>query len=282
MFVGPDLKVLYIDEAGCLGALPSSTSDIQPVFAFIAAAFDAARIGDLTRGFLSLKRRFFPRLHNSHHYLDDILAEIKGADIRRNAAIGSRRSQRAAFGFLDNLFTLIEQYDAKIFGRVWIKGIGGAFNGRSVYTYSMQNTCSTFQTFLATTEEQGFIISDSRNKPANTNVSHSVFTRKFQANGDTFPNLVEMPVFGHSDNHAGIQIADLLCSAVVFPMAIQTYCQGHITSVHIRNYAPLKTRYGGRLCALQFRYQDPTNHRWRGGITVTDTIAHRGGGLLFQ
>lgn len=207
LFVGPGLKVLYIDEAGCLGALPSSTSNIQPVFAFIAAAFDAARIGDLTRDLLALKRRFFPGAHTSQHHLDDILAEIKGADIRRNVAVGNRKSRRAAFGFLDHLFTLIEQYDAKIFGRVWIKGIGAAFNGRSVYTFSMQDTCSTFQIFLETAGEQGFIIADSRNKPANTNVSHSVFTRKFQANGDTFPNLVEMPVFGHSDNHAGIQIA---------------------------------------------------------------------------
>jgi hypothetical protein len=216
LFVGQILKVLYVDEAGCLGALPSCTSNIQPVFAFIATAFDVAQVGDLTREFLALKRRFFPRMHTSQHHLDDILAEVKGADVRRNAAVGSRRSRRAAFGFLDNLFALIEQHDCKIFGRVWIKGIGAAFTGRSVYTFSMQDTCSTFQTFLATTGEQGFIIADSRNKPANTNVSHCVFTRKFQAVGDTFPNLVEMPVFGHSDNHAGIQIADLICSAVVF------------------------------------------------------------------
>jgi hypothetical protein len=276
------LKVLYIDEAGCLGALPSSTSNIQPVFVFIAVAFDVSHIGDLTRDFLALKRRFFPDMHTSQHHLDDILAEIKGADIRRNAACGSRRSKRAALGFLDNLFTLIEQYGAELFGRLWIKGIGKPFNGRSVYTFSMQDTCSTFQRLLAQTKEQGFIIADSRNKPANTNVSHSVFTRKFQANGDTFPNLVEMPAFGHSDNHAGIQIADLLCSAVVFPMAVQTYCRGHITSVHTRDYASLKARYGERLRVLQFRYQDMTDHRSRGGITVSDAVASRGGGELFQ
>ncbi len=277
------MKVLYVDEAGCLGALPTATSNVQPVFAFVAAALDAPQVVDMTRDFLALKRRFFPGLHTSQHYLDDILAEVKGADIRRNAAMGNHRSRRAAFGFLDNLFTLIEQYQLKVFGRVWIKGIGEPFNGRSVYTFSMQDTCSTFQRFLATTGSQGFIIADSRNKPANTNASHSVFTRKFQANGDTFPNLVEMPVFGHSDNHAGIQVADLLCSAVVFPMAIQTYCHGRITSVHTRNYGPLKTRYGSRLRALQFRYQDATaNHRWRGGITVSDGIGSRGGGELFR
>jgi len=177
---------------------------------------------------------------------------------------------------------MIERYDGCIFGRVWIKGIGEPFNGRSIYTTSMQSTCSTFQKLLESFNNQGFIIADSRNKPLNTNVSHSIFTRKFQIRGDDFPNLVEMPLFGHSDNHAGIQIADLLCSAVVFPMAVQTYDQGYVNNVHTRNYAPLKARYATRLRELQFRYEDTQDHRWRGGITVCDAIAHRGGGELFK
>lgn len=279
---GARLRVLYIDEAGCLGALPSATSNVQPVFVFIGIAFDVGRIDDLTRDFLALKRRFFPGIHTSPHHLDDILAEVKGGDLRRNVVAANRRSRRAAFGFLDNLFAMLEQYGSQIFGRVWIKGIGAPFNGRSVYTFSMQDTCSTFQLFLSSVNEQGFIIADSRNKPGNTNVSHSVFTMKFQSNGDTFPNLLEMPLFGHSDNHAGIQIADLVSSAIVFPMAVQTYCRGHITSVHTRNYAALKARYATRLRALQFRYLQAQTNRWRGGITVSDAIASRGGGELFR
>lgn len=262
--------------------LPSSTSNIQPVFAFIGIAFNAGIVGDLTREFLELKRRFFPGIHKSAHYLDDILVEIKGADIRRNIATGNRRSSRAAFGFLDNLFTLIEKHDGRIIGRIWIKGIGKLFKGRSVYTFSMQDSCSTFQKYLEFVDDQGFIIADSRNKRANTNVSHSIFTRKFQANGDNFSSLVEMPTFGHSDNHAGIQIADLICSAVVFPMAIQSYCQGYISNVHTRDYSQLKSRYRSRLQDLQFRYQNPADNRWRGGIIASDAIAQRSGRALFQ
>jgi hypothetical protein len=40
-----------------------------------------------------------------------------------------------------------------------------------------------------------------------------------------------MPLFGHSDNHAGIQAADLLCSAFLFPMATYMYCLGHIKTI---------------------------------------------------
>ena len=35
-----------------------------------------------------------------------------------------------------------------------------------------------------------------------------------------------MPVFAHNQNHAGIQIADLVCSALLFPMATTRYCLG--------------------------------------------------------
>ena len=36
---------------------------------------------------------------------------------------------------------------------------------------------------------------------------------------DAYDRLMEMPMFGHSDNHAGIQAADMICSAFLFPMA---------------------------------------------------------------
>jgi hypothetical protein len=32
-----------------------------------------------------------------------------------------------------------------------------------------------------------------------------------------------MPTFGHSENHAGLQLADLVCSALLFPMAMDAY-----------------------------------------------------------
>ncbi|MCX7021642.1 MAG: DUF3800 domain-containing protein [bacterium] len=275
------MRVLYIDEAGCLGALPSLISDIQPVFVIAGVSFDVSHLGDITRDFIALKRRFFPGAHTSLYQLDAILVEVKGADIRRNASIGGHRSRRAAFGFLDGVLYLVDQHDGKFFGRIWIKGIGVPFDGRSVYTFSMQDICTTFQRSLEAIGEQGFVVADSRSKPVNTNVSHSVFTMKFQAVGDAFPNLLEMPLFGHSDNHAGIQIADLLCSALLFPMAVQTYCAGHITSVHVRNYAALKARYMTHLRRSQFRYQDPSGW-WRGGFTVSDEIAHRNGAELFR
>lgn len=66
-----------------------------------------------------------------------------------------------------------------------------------------------------------------------------------------------MPTFGHSENHAGLQLADLVCSALLFPMAVNAYCAGAIASVHVRpEYVVLRDRYAARLEALQHRVHD--------------------------
>ncbi|MEV2265794.1 DUF3800 domain-containing protein [Nonomuraea africana] len=51
-----------------------------------------------------------------------------------------------------------------------------------------------------------------------------MFTQKWRTGGDPFAPLSEVPLFAASDNHAGLQIADLLASTLVFPMAASAYC----------------------------------------------------------
>ena len=147
------------------------------------------------------------------------------------------------------------RYDIRILGRIYIKGIAQPFNGVSVYTSLVQILATDFQQYLTTVNDQGLMIFDSRSKPTNCNVSHSVFTQKFKAAGDSCDRLLEMPLFGHSDNHAGIQCADLFCSALLFPMATFTYCLGRVNNVHVNlRYSLIRDRYGSRLRYRQFRY----------------------------
>ncbi len=90
-----------------------------------------------------------------------------------------------------------------------------------------------------------------------------------------------MPVFGHSDNHAGIQAADMICSAFLFPMAAFAFCHGYVNNIHVHaEYSRVRDRYGDRLKRLQYRYQD-SDGWWRGGITVSDGIGHKKGRALF-
>lgn len=162
------------------------------------------------------------------------------------------------------------------------KGIGQPINGTAIYTFSVQDICAGFQELLTLGDIKGAVIADSRNKPKNSTVAHSVFTLKHRVAGDAFDRVIEMPTFGHSDNHVGLQIADLLCSAFLYPMAMHVYCSGKIHSVHVRSgYHVIQSRYAARIKAMQYRYQDSARHKWRGGITVSDALGKQPGSQLF-
>jgi hypothetical protein len=79
-----------------------------------------------------------------------------------------------------------------------------------------------------------------------------------------------------------LQIADLLCSALLFPIASYTYCHGIVTSVHVHErYKVLKDRYGARLRNRLYTYRDDRG-KVRGGMTVSDALRRRPSHLLLR
>ncbi len=277
------MKVLYLDEAGDLKSLPvtpTSNTD-QPVFVLGGILVDYVRLDSLTVDFLQLKRRFFPGLnYRSPSQLDAILPEIKGVDLRRNI-LKSNRVRRHAFGFLDHLFDLLEANSVAMTARIYIKPLGQTVRSTPIYTASVQRLYDVYDHYLATQEDYGLCLLDSRTKGLNVPVAHSIFTQKFKT-APKYPRIIELPGFVHSDNHAGIQIADILCSAVLASIAGQSYCAGHVQNIHAApGYALIKQRYGSRLMGLQYRYQDASG-KWQGGITVSDRIAQRSSAFMFK
>jgi len=281
------LQILYVDEAGDLGALPAAPAhdgNDQPVLVICGLIVDAGAISDITHMYVGLKRQWFPRLssHSSPHNLDFIKSEIKGSDLRRNAIRGSRKQRRHAMGFLDHLFRLIEDHEMRLLARIWIKGLGRPFTNPSVYTASMQSICSYFENYLEYKDDIGICIADSRNPEKNSNVAHSVFTQKFGGSQGLLDRIVELPTFGHSVNHAGIQICDVICSALLYPIAAEVYCSGRVANVHVQPGARnLREHFGVRLKRLQYRFQDGSG-RWTGGIVVSDALTQRSGKLMFE
>ena len=167
--------------------------------------------------------------------------------------------------------------------RIWVKGIGSRFDATPVYTSSIHGICAYFEHYLTQTNGTGICIADSRNKFKNVSVSHSIFTRKFSSAAPSYQHLVELPTFGHSENHAGLQICDLVCSALLYPIACFSYCTGHVHNVHVQPTASvLKSRYGQQLQALQYRYRHPVTYRYEGGLVGSDAIGRRSGSLMFR
>ena len=136
------MQILYVDESGDLGTLPATPApncNDQPVLIIGALIVDASRLEAITQDFLHLKSRWFPGLaYPSQNHLDKIIPEIKGADLRRDLTRSGRNQKRHAIGFLDRLLTMLQKHGARVLARVWVKGLGQPFNGRSVYTSSIQ------------------------------------------------------------------------------------------------------------------------------------------------
>ena len=279
------MKVCFIDEAGDLGEIsrPPLPND-QPVLVISGLFVDTASLHSLTDDFLNLKQRYFPNLpYPSTKPLDRILPEIKGADVRRNATRGTARQRQHAIGFLDQILRLLRQYDVKLVARIWVKGIGLPFDATPVYTSSIQAIFTYFDHHLTRTGDTGICIADSRNKFKNVNVSHSIFTQKFNPAAQSYRRIVELPTFGHSDNHAGLQVCDIVCSALLYPIACYAYCAGHVNNVHVQPGAVrLRQRYGQQLKNIQYRYRDAVTGRHHGGLVVSDGILHRNGSLMFR
>ena len=264
--------------------LPSATTDlVTPLFVIGAVAFEQTSLHHVSMEFLALKRQFFPSLAPpSPHLLDWVRPEVKGADLRRMARSSRHKERRAATTFIERVLRLLELHDARIFGRVWIKQVGSPTDKLAMTSFSVQDCCSAFQHLLSSKGETGVMVVDSSSPRLNAAVSHSIFTQKFKATGDAYDRMLEMPMFGHSENHVGLQLADIVASALIFPIASFAYCTGHVTSVHVNaRYNDLKTRFVQRLKLRQYRYYDDTGRR-RGGFVVSDKIAQRPGSLFFS
>lgn len=274
------MLIAYVDDAGDAQTLVTG-SGIQPILAFGCVIIDQANLGRVTKDFLALKRHYFGgRLSDGRHRLSDILEEIKGAELRTMVRSSSRRKRRTALLYLGDILKLLEGVDARIMGRVWVKAPDEPLDGLAMNTSSIQAMCQTFQRYLGIKGEKGIMVIDSNNPGVNAKVAHSVFTQKFQFAGDCYDRILEMPTFGGSQNHAGLQIADNLASGLIVPMAGRAYCQGHVEGSHVHpHYDEIRDRLGVKLRHRQFRYKD--SETWCGGITVSDPVGHKYSGLLF-
>ncbi len=250
------------------------------VIAGVIVAHD--QVASLTRDFLQVKRRFFGgKAPGAGHHLDHVLTEVKGKDIR-GFLRGSSRKRHHAIAYLDRIVSMLEHHGCLLAGRVWIKAPGVALNPRNSYTSAIQDIARTTHDFLAQQDEVGMMLCDARMQNQNIEVSHSIFTQKHRLAGDPLTRLVEAPAFGHSVNHVGLQLADLVASALVFPMAARAYRATSQSGPHVDpHFERVRKRFAVRIRNLQHRYRDAAG-TWQGGLEVRDALAHQSGSVLFN
>ncbi|NEE49914.1 DUF3800 domain-containing protein, partial [Streptomyces sp. SID8455] len=217
------MHLCYIDEAGNGQTLDPMRPDAPPVLVVGGFTVPRAQVKSLTWAFLDVKKHYRPQLRKADQLSEVIQHEIKGSDVRKNLRAGNHGWQRAAMELVASLLGMLESHEARILARVWIKEEGLAFDESGVYPASVAALNETFQAQLAHEHSRGMMVLDSRTKVKNAPNVHCVTTRKYRTGGDSLRGVIESPVFGHSDTHTLLQLADLVVSSLLFPIACHAY-----------------------------------------------------------
>ncbi|MCX2748380.1 DUF3800 domain-containing protein [Arthrobacter sp. MI7-26] len=273
------MLVCYIDESG--DEQPLRTPTDPPVLVIAGLVVNHTRAKTLIMDFLQIKKEFNPVIGSDSVMLSELIRfEVKGSELRKDIRSGKRRAVRRAIGFLDKVMNLLEEHGVSIVGEIFIKG--QAPLKRWVYSDAVVSIAEQFEAQLRTAQVEGTMILDARTKSKNVPSVHTVTTQRFRRGGDPYPHLIEAPVFGHSDAHVVLQIADILASAFLFPMACASYCNSLLDNVHIDSaYDIIRDRYGARLRLLESRYLN-ADGRKVGGIRVCDHMNRQPSLALYQ
>lgn len=274
----------YVDESGTCEPYDPADSGSTPVFVVAGISVPAAQQKSLTMGYVRLKKEFEPQLQHSDRTLSDLIKfEIKGSKLRRDLRSdrGGRNARRRALGYLDKTVRLLEEHGCRIIGKVIVKTGDRPLDDKREYPKAVQEMAVSFDSQAAASRTSGIMILDSRTKVKNEGNVHGITTRRFRQGGDFYPNLIEAPVFGHSDTHVPLQIADILASGIIFPIACLEFTETADNVHRHENYRLIKDLLGARLAHLEHRYvnRDGVN---RGGFQVIDPVQRRGTHLLFR
>ncbi|MDR0592728.1 MAG: DUF3800 domain-containing protein [Bifidobacteriaceae bacterium] len=256
------MRICYGDEAGETAVYDPSEPTSTPVFVLAAITVDTARADRLLMDYLALKSAYDPAL-KGRLLADVIQHEVKGARLRRAIrSEDSPRSARRAIIYLDRALRLLEVSGCRIMGRVLVKRAGEEYSPAATYPSAVAELAETFNDQLTAGGERGLVILDAQTKVKNQGNVHTITTRRYRKGGNAYPGLIESPVFGHSDTHVMLQLADLVASALVYPAAIAAYLEpDQGDPQRSPAYQTVRELFGRRLANLEWRFTDGQTFR---------------------
>lgn len=276
------MYLCYLDEAGNGQVVTADKPDSQPAMIIGGFSVPGARLNALIWDFITLKKKYEPSLaKDGVRPLDVIRHELKGDTVRRKYRHGGRNHARWADRLLGDLLSLLERHDCRVFARAWVLKDDTVNDAEGMYLASVRAICEDFEHYLAERDGQGVAVLDSRSYVKNLKNVECVTTEKFRNGADRLPHLAESPVFGHSGTHAGLQIADLVVSGILFPAVCATYAGDLTGNIHCHPRHAAALEHCPRLGELQHRYEVRPG-KWTGGVVVSDQRGHRSAGDLFK
>ncbi|MEJ7784720.1 MAG: DUF3800 domain-containing protein [Solirubrobacteraceae bacterium] len=277
----------FVDESGSAELLNAVSDPGTPVFVIGGVIIDHARLPSLTRDWVRLKqaRTGAPAVSMAAALATD----TKGARVRRNLFVSSSKAERSnAFAFIDDFLSLLERHEVQILGTVWLKELREGLSEQETYAVSVQRLAQDFHARLASERRRGLMVLDARSAHKDRQVIEAVFNDKYLTATsrtdrlrDELPNLMDLPHLGHSNYSFGLQLADYVVSALIFPLAATAYRASWIANRHVdHGFGALRYGFGARVEALQYRYRAQTGRR--GGFVVGPAGRGHDSRLLFR
>lgn len=255
------MHVCYFDEAGDTRAVPTVDAEIAipRLFVFGGVSLNARDLRKINDESIAVKAAYFDgaNVRHDHDYLKQIAPEIKGSELRRR--IGDAKAEAA----LDSMLQICRDYDVKVLARVHVKVPGTESKGEAIYNRAVELSCIRFHERLEAIDHQGMVVADNRELVPNEAAAHSIHDEKFLGPHDKLPRIADIPTFGQSQNHIGLQLADLICSALIYPIA-----RARLLGDTQRDDA-FVDRFAPQLEELQARYVD-TPAKTLDGVWVGD------------
>ena len=267
----------FIDESGDRYGLhsPGRLLEGQPVYVVLGLVVSDASLAQITPEFLRVREGFAPGE-----------SEAKGSDLRRDLKQPLADDSRAAgFVALKAALRLLDRANARVTGRVCVKRAGERFDGAGAEVRALRFVAGNFSRFLRRKNAEGRIVFDSRGDPRASGENKQVVRAMRRPPGRAWSKLRHPPIFAHSKDSVGLQLADWICSALIAPPAATAYCGDCARlrgSPHIHeNYLQMRDQHGGGdwLWRRQLRFQAGGKTRW--GLEVEDP-RERSSELLFR
>ncbi len=279
------MHLCYIDESGKAEQLTRADTTQQPVVVIAGVTLPEECLRHITHDWIKLKARFYPDVARMARrgWLDAILHDVKAANLRKGfRRSATTRQRKHSTGMIDGTLRILEKYECRLVGRIWVKKLDTPNEDMAMHQSSLQFICDAFHSQIPA-DERGMVVVDSQTYWHNHRLAHSVFSQRFAAE-PKHQKLADMPVFGHSDNHAGLQIADLLCSALLAPIACAVYA-GRYEKWNVHCYSSfldIRERFGRRVGALTFTWPNPKTGTESASLVVNDPIGKRGTNLMWE
>jgi len=260
------MHICYIDEAGCPGYLPANNTEIQPVLIIAGLALPKEALDSISRQFIKIKQQYLygETRPNSRH--QDALNELKGADLRKAIREGNKSIASKAHKLAQQLLDTLIAHGAELYGQVIIKVPDDKFNGTQLYAEAMMRIAKSYHQLLDKELSNGLIVADFRGSEINSKVAQPISLAMWEQK-NTFPRFELPPTFGNSNSHVGLQIADIIISSLLMPLALAKFGEQIPESKHkkeedLQNFKRyekrLKTlcRDGSSLVAVQSNHPD--------------------------